>query len=107
MQGEGRARVASPAAARDLAVSLGSRKKETLTVSAPAVRCSAGPIRRLTASRRRFISACGRRPNTGMEPCEVLQAATCLPAKAFGVLAEPGTVEPGKPADLALVTRDP
>jgi imidazolonepropionase-like amidohydrolase len=43
----------------------------------------------------------------GIEPWRALQTATMLPAKTFGVLADLGTVEPGKIADLALVSGDP
>jgi hypothetical protein len=43
----------------------------------------------------------------GIEPWRALQTATFLPAQAFGALADLGTVEPGKVADLALVSGDP
>lgn len=43
----------------------------------------------------------------GIEPWRALQTATYLPAKAFGVLADLGTIEPGKIADIALVAGDP
>jgi len=43
----------------------------------------------------------------GLEPWRALQTATMLPAKAFGVLNDLGTIEPGKLADLALVSGDP
>ena len=36
----------------------------------------------------------------GIEPWRALQTVTYLPAKAFGVLSDLGTVEPGKIADL-------
>ncbi|HEY3826517.1 MAG TPA: amidohydrolase family protein [Bryobacteraceae bacterium] len=43
----------------------------------------------------------------GIEPWRALQTATYLPAKAFGLSAELGTVEAGKIADLAFVAGDP
>ena len=43
----------------------------------------------------------------GMAPWQALQTATLLPAKAFGVANDLGTVEPGKLADLTFVSGDP
>jgi len=43
----------------------------------------------------------------GLEPWQALQTATLLPARAFGVDRDLGTVEPGKLADLVLVSGDP
>jgi Tol biopolymer transport system component len=43
----------------------------------------------------------------GLEPWRALQTATLLPAKAFGVEKDLGTLEPGKLADLAIVQGDP
>jgi len=43
----------------------------------------------------------------GLEPWRALQTATLLPARAFGVDKDLGTVEPGKIADLAIVEGDP
>lgn len=43
----------------------------------------------------------------GREPWEALQTATSLPAKAFGLAHDLGTVEPGKLADLVIVDGDP
>jgi imidazolonepropionase-like amidohydrolase len=43
----------------------------------------------------------------GLEPWQALQTATLLPAKAFGVEKDLGTLEAGKLADLALVSGDP
>ena len=43
----------------------------------------------------------------GLEPWRALQTATYLPAKAFGMLKDLGTVEPGKLADLVLVSGNP
>jgi hypothetical protein len=43
----------------------------------------------------------------GMEPWQALQTATLLPAKAFGVEQDLGTLEPGKLADLAIIKGDP
>ena len=43
----------------------------------------------------------------GLKPWEALQTATILPARAFGHASDLGTVEPGKLADLVLVSGDP
>ena len=43
----------------------------------------------------------------GLEPWRALRTVTYLPAKAFGVLADLGTVEPGKLANLARVSGNP
>ncbi len=43
----------------------------------------------------------------GIEPWRALQTATLLPAKAFGVDKDLGTLEPGKLADLVLVSGNP
>jgi hypothetical protein len=43
----------------------------------------------------------------GMEPWQALQTATLLPARVFGVERELGTLEPGKLADLVMVSGDP
>ena len=43
----------------------------------------------------------------GLEPWQALQTATLLPAEAFGVASDLGTIEPGKLADLVLVSGDP
>lgn len=43
----------------------------------------------------------------GIEPWRALQTATLLPARAFGVEQDLGTLEPGKLADLVLVSGDP
>lgn len=43
----------------------------------------------------------------GLKPWQALQTATLFPAKAFGVTADLGTLEPGKLADLVLVSGDP
>lgn len=43
----------------------------------------------------------------GLAPWQALQTATLLPAKAFGVMADLGTLEPGKLADMALINGDP
>jgi Tol biopolymer transport system component len=43
----------------------------------------------------------------GLEPWQALQTATLLPARAFGVDRDLGTVEAGKLADLVLVAGDP
>jgi len=43
----------------------------------------------------------------GLEPWRALQTATLLPAKAFGVEKDLGTLEVGKLADLAIVNGDP
>jgi Tol biopolymer transport system component len=43
----------------------------------------------------------------GLRPWQALQTATLLPAKAFGMMQDLGTIEPGKLADLVLVSGDP
>jgi Tol biopolymer transport system component len=43
----------------------------------------------------------------GLQPWQALQTATLLPAKAYGVEKDLGTLEPGKLADLAIVAGDP
>jgi imidazolonepropionase-like amidohydrolase len=44
---------------------------------------------------------------TGLTPLEALQTATLNPALFFGKTAEWGTVEPGKVADLVMLSRNP
>ncbi len=43
----------------------------------------------------------------GLAPWEALQSATLLPAKAFHLLDDLGTLEPGKLADMTFVTGNP
>jgi Tol biopolymer transport system component len=43
----------------------------------------------------------------GLAPWQALQTATLLPAKAFGVSADLGTLEPGKLADMVFIAGDP
>ncbi len=43
----------------------------------------------------------------GLKPWQALETATILPAKAFGLDKDLGTLEPGKLADLILVKGDP
>lgn len=43
----------------------------------------------------------------GLAPWEALRTATALPARAFGVEADLGTLEPGKLADVVFVRGDP
>ena len=43
----------------------------------------------------------------GLEPWRALQTATLFPARVFGVEKDLGTIEPGKLADLTLVSGDP
>jgi Amidohydrolase family len=43
----------------------------------------------------------------GLEPWQALQTATLLPARAFGFGQDLGTIEPGKLADLVLISGDP
>ena len=45
--------------------------------------------------------------SVGLEPMEVLQAATRLPAEMMGLDEEIGTVEVGKYADLIVLAEDP
>jgi hypothetical protein len=103
-------RVASPAAAQDPAVSLDSLKKEMLTVR--AILQGGGTILAGTDSPLDSVATAlhlslRAQVKYGVEPWRALQTATYLPAKAFGVLADLGTVEPGKLADLAFVSGDP
>ena len=42
-----------------------------------------------------------------LKPWEALQTATVMPAKAFGVFSDLGSVEVGKLADLVIVSGDP
>ena len=43
----------------------------------------------------------------GVPPWRALETATSLPAKAFGLTKDLGTIEPGKLADLIIVLGDP
>ena len=43
----------------------------------------------------------------GLAPWQALQTATLLPAKAFGVANDLGTLEPGKLADMVFISGDP
>jgi Tol biopolymer transport system component len=43
----------------------------------------------------------------GLEPWQVLETATSLPAKAYGLDKDLGTLEPGHLADLIIVAGDP
>ena len=45
--------------------------------------------------------------SAGIPPLEVLTIATANPARALGIIDEVGTVEPGKRADLVILTADP
>lgn len=45
--------------------------------------------------------------DAGIPPLDVLRIATRNGAEALGVLAETGTIQPGKLADLVLLARDP
>lgn len=42
-----------------------------------------------------------------LAPWQALETATSLPAKAFGLSRDLGTLEPGKLADLIIVSGDP
>jgi len=43
----------------------------------------------------------------GLEPWQALETATSLPAKAYGLEKDLGTLEPGHLADLIIVSGDP
>jgi len=43
----------------------------------------------------------------GLEPWQALETATILPAKAYGLAKDLGTLEPGRLADLIIVSGDP
>jgi Tol biopolymer transport system component len=43
----------------------------------------------------------------GLQPWQALQTATLLPARAFGVERDLGSIEPGKLADMTIVVGDP
>ena len=43
----------------------------------------------------------------GLEPWQALETATILPARAFGLAKDLGTLEPGKLADLIIFSGDP
>lgn len=43
----------------------------------------------------------------GLEPWQALETVTSLPAKAYGLTKDLGTLEPGKLADLIIVSGDP
>ena len=43
----------------------------------------------------------------GLAPWQALETATSSPAKAFGLMKDLGTIEPGKLADLIIVSGDP
>ncbi len=45
--------------------------------------------------------------HAGLSPWEALRAATLEPARVLGLADSLGTIEPGKLADLVLVSRDP
>jgi imidazolonepropionase-like amidohydrolase len=45
--------------------------------------------------------------SAGLAPLDALRAATLAPARAFGLLAESGSIAEGKRADLVLVADDP
>jgi imidazolonepropionase-like amidohydrolase len=42
-----------------------------------------------------------------MEPWQALETVTYLPAKAYGLTKDLGTLEPGKLADLIITSGDP
>ena len=94
----------------DPAVSLDSLKKEMETVGA-IVRAGGllltGTDSPLAAVATALHLSLRAQVKFGLEPWRALQTATYLPAKAFGVLADLGTVEPGKLADLTLVSGNP
>ena len=99
------------AVANDQTVSLDSLAKEEATISAIinkggiALAGTDSPLDNVATALHLNLRAqekFGGRPNWS-----VLQTATVLPAKAFGVLDDLGTLEPGKLADLVIVNGDP
>ncbi len=103
-------RVEGRGAAMDPAVALDTLKKEMETVGAilrgggTVLTGTDSPLDSVATALHLSLRA---QVKYGIEPWRALQTATYLPAKAFGVLADLGTVEPGKIADLALVSGDP
>jgi Tol biopolymer transport system component len=103
-------RAAGRAAAADPAVTLDTLKKEMETVGAIlrgggiVLTGTDSPLDSVATALHLSLRA---QVKFGVEPWRALQTATFLPAKAFGVLADLGTVEPGKIADLAIVSGDP
>ena len=43
----------------------------------------------------------------GMSPIEALAAGTIVPARSLGMVADIGSIEPGKLADLVVLDADP
>ncbi len=94
----------------DPAVTLDGLRKEELTVG--AILRSGGKVLAGTDSPLDSVATAlhlnlRAQVKYGIEPWRALQTATILPAKAFGVEKDLGSLEPGKLADLVLVSGDP
>jgi hypothetical protein len=95
----------------DQTVSLDSLAKEEATVSAIinkggiALAGTDSPLDNVATALHLNLRA--QEKFGGRENWSVLQTATYLPAKAFGVLDDLGTLEPGKLADLIVVSGNP
>lgn len=99
------------AVSTDQTVSLDSLAKEEATVSAIldkggiALAGTDSPLDNVATALHLNLRA--QEKFGGRSNASVLQTATYLPAKAFGVLDDLGTLEPGKLADLVVVRGDP
>lgn len=96
--------------AADPAVTLDSLRKEEATVAAilrqggVVLAGTDSPLDNMATALHLNLRA---QVKFGLEPWRALQTATLLPAKAFGVEKDLGSLEPGKLADLVLVSGDP
>jgi Tol biopolymer transport system component len=94
----------------DPAVTLESLRKEEETVA--AILHSGGAILAGTDSPLDNVASAlhlnlRAQVKFGVKPWEALQTATILPARAYGVADQLGTIETGKLADIVLVSGDP